>query len=107
MQTLQCRKTYITAPGIGKSSLTDILYDVCKKVRISHNTLCNTTKTRDIVEARYIYFYRARKLTNASYERIGRLVNRDHSTVIYGIKQVDDVREIREKYDSLYKNDYL
>lgn len=49
------------------------------------------TKLRDLdsTMARWLYFKIAKTNTCCSLNEIGRLVNRDHSTVVYGLKNVD------------------
>lgn len=49
------------------------------------------TKLRDLDStiARWLYFKIAKINTCCSLNEIGRLVNRDHSTVVYGLKNVD------------------
>lgn len=53
-------------------------------------------RTRHMSQARFIYFKLARKYCRyASLARIGNLVNRDHATVINGLKKFDT----EAKYD--------
>lgn len=53
-------------------------------------------RTREMSQARFIYFKLARKYCRyASLSKIGRLVNRDHATVINGLKRFD----IEARYD--------
>jgi len=58
-------------------------------------------RTREMIQARFIYFKLARKFCRyASLDAIGKAVNRDHATVINGLKKYD----IEAKYDP-YMND--
>jgi hypothetical protein len=61
------------------------------------------TKTRDrrLAYSRNVYFKLARVLTSYSLNDIGKLVNRDHCTVIHGIKQFDN-GILEDEYYSLY-----
>lgn len=53
-------------------------------------------RSRDIYQARFIYFKLARRYCKyASLSRIGKEVNRDHATVINGLKKYD----MEAKYD--------
>ena len=53
-------------------------------------------RSRDVYQARFIYFKLARKYCKyASLSRIGKEVNRDHATVINGLKKYD----MEAKYD--------
>ena len=49
--------------------------------------IAEKTRRREVVWLRNIYFYFAKKHTKASLEKIGKLVNRDHATVLHGIKK--------------------
>lgn len=48
-------------------------------------------RTRDYTFARFLYFKLASVMTPATFQKIGRAVCRDHSTVIYGLKQFDNM----------------
>jgi chromosomal replication initiation ATPase DnaA len=53
-------------------------------------------RSRDVYQARFIYFKLARKYCKyASLSRIGKEVDRDHATVINGLKKYD----MEAKYD--------
>lgn len=66
------------------------------------------TKSRDLdsTMARWLYFKIAKLNTRHSLNQIGSLVNRDHSTVVYGLKNVDYELEtskaLQHKYNTLY-----
>lgn len=58
-------------------------------------------RTREMAQARFIYFKLARKFCRyASLSKIGKAVNRDHATVLNGLKKYD----LEAKYDP-YMND--
>ena len=68
---------------------------------LSINNLGSKTRTRELAQARFIYFKLARKFCRyASLSAIGKQVNRDHATVINGLKKYDT----EAKYDP-YMND--
>ena len=48
-------------------------------------------KTRDYSFARFLYFKLASVMTPATYQSIGRCIHRDHSTVLYGLRQFDNM----------------
>lgn len=48
------------------------------------------TRIRKYVEARGIYFYLTRQYTRMSLSAIGKTMNKDHSTVLYFVRQVPD-----------------
>ena len=47
-------------------------------------------KTKDVANARQMSFYLIRKLTGLTLEQIGDAMNRDHSTVLYSIRKVEE-----------------
>ena len=62
------------------------------------------TKSRDLNSTigRWLYFKIARINTDYSLNEIGSLVNRDHSTVVYGLKNVDYELETSKKLQHKY-----
>jgi len=85
--------------------LEAILKEVSDVTGISICDLNSRSRIREIAEARQFYFKRARVLTTAGSGMIGSLVGRDHATVLYGIKVVDNVREVRIKYKKLFERE--
>ena len=70
-------------------TLTEIAQIVCAVTNVKPNEFKSTQRERRFVSARHVYFYLARDLTKFSLERIGhRCGNRDHSTVLHGIRKV-------------------
>ena len=70
-------------------TLTEIAQIVCAVTNMKPNEFKGTQRERRFVNARHVYFYLARELTKFSLERIGhRCGNRDHSTVLHGIRKV-------------------
>lgn len=65
------------------------------------------TKLRDLDStiARWLYFKIAKTNTGYSLNEIGSLVDRDHSTVVYGLKNVDyelkTSKALRHRYNML------
>ena len=87
----------------GNTSLASILLEVSRKSKITLERLLSGSREREIVEARQIYFKRARETTNISYRLIGALVGLDHATVLHGVRNVDNVKELSIRYN-LYFN---
>jgi chromosomal replication initiator protein len=95
----ECRVIFHRKESIKRKSILEkILSDVSNKSGIPEELMKSKTRDREVTEARQIYFKRARDITKLSSTAIGRLVGRDHSTVLYGIKLVNDVKGIRERY---------
>ena len=66
-----------------------IISQVCKFYSIDETVLRGTLKNKGTTEARQIAIYLIRKLTNLSLPDIGKEFNRDHATVLYGIRKVE------------------
>ena len=67
-----------------------IISQVCKFYSIDEVLLRGTQKNKGTAEARQIAMYLIRKLTNLSLPDIGKEFARDHSTVLYAIRKVED-----------------
>ena len=69
-----------------------------------HADLNTKSRKRELVYARAIYYKLARDLTLRSYDSIGKLVSRDHSSVLHGIRLFDTViSEYEMEYLKVYK----
>ena len=52
-------------------------------------SISRNTRKRQYVEARAIYFKLCRDFTQLSLEQIGKSVNRDHASVLHGVKSIN------------------
>ena len=66
-----------------------IISQVCKFYSIEEDVLRGTLKNKGTAEARQVATYLIRKLTNLSLPDIGKEFNRDHTTILYGIRKVE------------------
>lgn len=67
-----------------------ILDYICKYYGLEESVICGQQRIRDAVAARQIAMYLIRSMTNMSLDEIGQVFdNRDHSTVLYSIQQVE------------------
>ena len=67
-----------------------IISQVCKLYFIDESVLRGSQKSKGIAEARQICMYLIRKLTNLSLPDIGKEFGKDHSTVLYNIRKVEN-----------------
>ncbi len=70
--------------------------------------LSSKSRRRDNVYARSLYFKICKKVTRHSLASIGRSVNRDHATVLHGVRVFDNVvsvyeRDLMDLYSELIK----
>ena len=76
-------------------SINDIVREVARVYEISAEELTSRSRKQNIVMARQIAMYLARKHTDKSNAAIGKEIGgRDHSTVIYATKVVEEQREV-------------
>ncbi len=66
-----------------------ILDKVAKKFGISVEDIKGTKRTKEIAYARHISIFLIRKLTDMSLPKIGKLLKRDHSTILSSLKTVE------------------
>lgn len=72
---------------------------VCEFIGVAPELLKETTRKREVVNARQISMYLAKKYTKNSLKEIGRhFGNKDHSTVIHSIQVVDNLLEVDKKF---------
>jgi len=83
-------------------TLFDILRTVSILSHISIERLKEKTREREIVEKRQFYFKRARDHTKCSLAQIGRLVGKDHATVLHGIKAVNNTYGMIKDYEKFF-----
>ena len=77
---------------------------VAEHFQVSVDTLSGKTRKRSIVIARQLSMFLAKKLTDKSLKTIGEMFGgRDHSTVIYSCKTVQDLMET----DRVFKDTVL
>lgn len=62
-------------------------------------------RTHEISMARWLYCKLCREYTNATMSAIGKIINRDHSTVVHAIKSLEFEfaynKDLQTKYDDL------
>lgn len=67
-----------------------IIAEVCRFYSIEENVLRSTQKTRNTAEARQVAMYLIRKMTNLSLPDIAKEFGKNHTTVLYGIKRIEE-----------------
>lgn len=61
-------------------------------------------RSRDIVDARTMYCYIAKQLTDASTTSIGKVINRDHATVLHHNKKFNALYSTDKSFKRSYKD---
>lgn len=67
----------------------DIIRIVCEATGVRENEFLSQRRNRHIAEARFVAWRLMRAYTELSYPQIGRLCNRDHTTILSGVKKAD------------------
>ena len=86
-------------------SIADIQKEVESYYKVSHSDLIGKKRTRDIIYARQVALYLCREMLDLPFKAIGDKFNKDHSTVIYSVTNVEEKmkesREMREEIDNI------
>ena len=85
-----------------KNTLDGILARVSERTGIPITDLKNRNRKREIVDARFVYYRRAKEKTKHSLAEIGKIVHRDHTTVLHGIKEANQTREVMRLYKKCF-----
>lgn len=79
-----CTVDYAFIPNVGWGA---IVTEVSVKTGVSVYDILSPNREKHVVLARYEALYRTAMETTMSYPAIGRRFNRDHATIIHGIKK--------------------
>lgn len=71
-----------------KRTARDVLLFVCKHYGFTMSEMVAHRKYKTINEVRQIYMYLAYEFTDASFPQIGYVLNRDHTSVLYGWRKI-------------------
>ena len=78
-------------------STDEIIERVAASMDVCSSYITSRSRIRPIVEARSVAMYLLRK-TGMSYTRIGRCFKRDHATVIWAIKNVENWLQVDKDF---------
>lgn len=92
-----------TASAQSNITLDVILAATSEKTGISLEMMMSKKRDALTAKARRIYAYNARKMTNQSTQRIGAMVNLDHSSIINAVRVAKEVDLAIHHEEELYK----
>lgn len=93
---------YVADPHV--NSILKILKMVSRATDISTTEICSKRRTGAVVTTRQIVMYLCRHHTHHSLPEIGRrLGNRDHTTVLHGVRQIERKRKMDAALDETLK----
>ncbi len=82
-------------------SIEKIQEKVCRFFNLEESLVQTPSRKREIVQARQITMFLAKKYTSASFSRIGKVVGgKDHATVLHACKTVKDQMDINKNFRS-------
>ena len=83
-------------------TIDTIISKVCEHYNIEESAIQTKSRKREIVQARQIAMFLAKKYTDHSMSKIGQFIaKRDHATVIYACKAVEGLMQV----DKNFKNE--
>jgi chromosomal replication initiator protein len=86
----------------GDVSPTDIIEHVARYFELSLEDLYGNSRAAAIAQARQIAMYLCRELTSLSLPKIGQLIGRDHTTVMYANNKIAELmKERRSVYNQV------
>lgn len=92
-------------PSLGDVNFNFLVEVTCKEFGVNPDDLSESTRKRGVVIARYVVFYVLyHTLGHVSLASVGGLFNKDHATVVHGMKQID---LILETHDALFYNSVI
>ena len=90
-QTVRLEKKQLTIKKIQET--------VCRYFNLDETLIQTLSRKREIVQARQITMFLAKKYTESSFAHIGKVVGgKDHATVLYACKMVKDQIEISKSF---------
>ena len=82
----------ISSPVVVPRLIKPVIGAVAKYYDVSLNDLVSRRRTRNVVSARHVAMYLARELTEHSLPTIGRVFDRDHTSVLHACRQIAALR---------------
>ena len=82
-------------------ALRDYFQEYCNKVDMTLNQLYSKSRKRDLVEKRMVLMYTLRKSVGMTFHNIGDSLKKDHATIIYAVKTIEEFIKLLDKNDKL------
>jgi len=83
----------------------EILDTVCKYYEVTQQEVWSARRFRELIKPRQMFSYIAKEETKLSYSEIGRLVGRDHSTVLVSHRKIENeigiYEDVRQAYTDI------
>lgn len=97
------RNVLANSVKVSKKQITfDMITEtVCSQYNIEHSVLFGKSRKREVADARQLVMMLAKKYTKMSSTNIGLKLNRNHATVLYACKTIEERITVDKEYRSL------
>lgn len=82
-------------------NIDKLIEEICMKYKVGTRNIFSQSRKKDTVTARKI-LYKVLLLYGKSSTQIGKIMNRDHSSIVVGAKDVDNKPELKQYATYLY-----
>jgi len=86
-----------------ESSYTEYIINICQKI-FEVKDIKSIKRSRELTEARFASWYLMKKILLMTYMKIGRVYRKDHSTIIHGVKEHDNLYEYTIEYRTRFND---
>lgn len=112
MKLMKRKMNYFSIPAIirGKRDTTRLVYITSSVTGVKKEQITSKTRERRVVEARQIMFKILREEDQKEFAKIGSYFNKDHATILYGVRNISNLIEVDKEIESKYneiKQKYL
>ncbi len=94
-----CISDLLTDNGNLKITAQKIISTVAEKYNVSENDIYSNKRTSNIAKARHICIYLIKKLMDLSYPAIGRILKRDHTTMLHSYETIANEIKINSVFE--------
>lgn len=88
-------------PGLamaqGDANIARLVYDVCTELNEDMNEVCSPRRQRHLVNIRFAIYHCLILRDHRTYKAVGDHFNRDHSSVVAGVKTWSHLLEVKDK----------
>jgi len=78
----------MTKVNLEYCSMSSILKAVCEVFEVSKEELLSKRRYKELIKPRHVFYYLAHSLTDKSLVGIGRYLDKDHTTIMYGADKI-------------------
>lgn len=102
MNVMRAELSYMCVPGIKTEYRNEcapvitadkIITVVCEHLKLTVEQIRGKSRSKEFVYARHLIFYFLRKHTTLTLKSAGELFNRDHTTVIHALENLQDIMD--------------